>query len=76
MTQGERTTDMEGQEKEDKPIDPCGQVDALVIKAEQLGFDRYIIAKDKKGFYLRKTLCITHRYDSGEVCYIAKPIDV
>jgi hypothetical protein len=36
---------------------------------------RFIIAIDENGVYLRKTLCVTHHGDTGEVTYNAIPID-
>ena len=53
-----------------------GQLDAIVRRANELKLDRYIIAKDENGFYLRETLCVIHRAELGEVHYHTKPIEL
>ena len=35
---------------------------------------RYIIAVDQNGVYLRETLCVTRRRESGKVEYHTKPV--
>lgn len=35
---------------------------------------RYVIAIDGSGVYLRRTLCVTHRLESGEAHYDTKPV--
>ncbi len=35
---------------------------------------RYLIAVDQNGVYLRETLCVTRRHESGEVEYYTKPV--
>ncbi len=35
---------------------------------------RLLLAMDSKSFHLRKTLCVTHHEETGEVTYDAKPI--
>ena len=35
---------------------------------------RYVIAIDGHGIYLRRTLCVTHHGESGEVQYDSKPV--
>ena len=35
---------------------------------------RVLIAVDERGVYLRETLCVIHRGESGEVHYHSKPI--
>lgn len=36
---------------------------------------RFVIAIDKNGVYIRETICVIHDGDTGEVTYIAKPYD-
>ena len=35
---------------------------------------RYIVAVDQNGVYLRETLCVTRRHESGEIEYHTKPV--
>ena len=45
------------------------QLNVIVRHALELKLDRFLIAKDKNGFYLRETLCVIHRYELGEIHY-------
>lgn len=36
--------------------------------------DRFVIAFDKKGVYLRKTIAVMNRYEIGEVHYQTEPL--
>lgn len=55
-------------------IDGLGKIIDILEQAERLELDRFLIAKDPNGFYLRETLCVSHREELGEVHYESKPI--
>ena len=55
-------------------IDGLGKIIDILEQAERLKLDRFLIAKDPNGFYLRETLCVSHREELGEVHYESKPI--
>ena len=55
-------------------VDGLNRVADILGQANRLELDRFLIAKDANGFYLRETLCVAHREELGEVHYESRPI--